>query len=230
MAKMARTNPPQSRRAQKREARVAQLLAHAMNIVSTEGRDALTIARLADEADAAVGALYRYFRGKGELLAMLQTRAAVSYGEFLQQRLDQLPEPHDAPSSLRHVVELFHAWAAFSEQHPILHGLIDESMSAVAVDLDEAQATQLWAKVLPLITLSNSVLDTAVANGALPAGDNPGRLTTLTALLHGMDHLRKSHAQWGDGDEWHSTWHNGVSSLMIGWGASRQHLDEVSSR
>ena len=41
----------------------------------TEGFDALTMQRLADECDAAVGAVYRYFPSKGALVAEVQREA-----------------------------------------------------------------------------------------------------------------------------------------------------------
>ena len=47
----------------------------AMMIVTTEGIDALTMARLASELDAAIGAVYRYFPSKGALVAQIQGQA-----------------------------------------------------------------------------------------------------------------------------------------------------------
>ncbi|MEL6182651.1 MAG: TetR family transcriptional regulator, partial [Myxococcota bacterium] len=64
-----------TRRELKRKARREEMLHAAMSIVVNEGVSALTIARLARELDAAVGALYRYFESKQALITALQRQA-----------------------------------------------------------------------------------------------------------------------------------------------------------
>ena len=58
----ARQQPPRptGRREQHRIDRTRQFLGTALDIVTTEGFDALTMQRLADQCDSAIGAVYRF--------------------------------------------------------------------------------------------------------------------------------------------------------------------------
>ncbi|MEZ6185906.1 MAG: helix-turn-helix domain-containing protein, partial [Planctomycetota bacterium] len=62
-------------RQERREARTRELLDAAMELLVAEGLKGLTIGALAQQVDAAVGAIYRYFPSKTALLVALQLRA-----------------------------------------------------------------------------------------------------------------------------------------------------------
>src|SRR5687767_2162143 len=61
--------------ARNRQRRAEAFLAAGLRIVTGEGLHALTMARLADELDTAVGAVYRYYASKDELVAAIQAHA-----------------------------------------------------------------------------------------------------------------------------------------------------------
>src|SRR5262245_2488753 len=81
--------PPEGRVARNRQRRIAAFLAAGQHIVTEEGIEALTMSRLASELDTAVGAVYRYFGSKGDLMAAIEERAI---GE-LQRSHDASVEP-----------------------------------------------------------------------------------------------------------------------------------------
>lgn len=61
-----------SLRERTRAARVEAVVSTARWLVSQDGEDALTMQRLADELECAVGSLYRYFPAKSDLLAAVR--------------------------------------------------------------------------------------------------------------------------------------------------------------
>ncbi|MGH9275717.1 MAG: helix-turn-helix domain-containing protein, partial [Acidimicrobiales bacterium] len=63
------------RRARNRLARHQHYLRTALQIATADGLHALTMQRLADEVDAAVGTVYTYFPSKGALVAEVQREA-----------------------------------------------------------------------------------------------------------------------------------------------------------
>ena len=79
-----------TRRARRRAARRQEIVDAAMQLVLEDGLDGLTIARLAKEVDAAVGAIYRYFDGKEAVIVELQLLAVQRLVEQLQARLEQV--------------------------------------------------------------------------------------------------------------------------------------------
>src|SRR5690606_12964446 len=66
---------PLGRRERNRLARHRSFLDAALRIATDEGVHRLTMQRLADEVDAAVGTVYTYFPSKGALLAEVQREA-----------------------------------------------------------------------------------------------------------------------------------------------------------
>src|SRR6478735_9584117 len=81
------------RRERNRLTRTRVFLDTAFRIVTAEGFDALTMQRLADETDAAIGAVYRYFPSKGALVAEVQREAIERLGHsymMIRERSDQV--------------------------------------------------------------------------------------------------------------------------------------------
>jgi AcrR family transcriptional regulator len=77
--------PAEGRVARNRRRRTEAFLAAGLRIATDEGLEALTMARLADELDTAVGSVYRYFASKAELMGAIEAHA-----------IDRLQRSHDA--------------------------------------------------------------------------------------------------------------------------------------
>ena len=77
------------RRTQNRLTKTQRFLDTAMEIVERDGLEALSLHRLAREADCAVGGLYRYFASKDALLGELQCRVIRDYHSALSTMLTQ---------------------------------------------------------------------------------------------------------------------------------------------
>ncbi len=191
-----------------------------MGIVSSEGREALTLARLAGEADAAVGGLYRYFESKDALLVAMQARAIARFHSFLVQCLAVVPaelDPREA--ALHRVLTLPHAWARFAAEEPALHGLIDSSLSTLEPSLTEEAARTVEAVIEPLLSRCTRELAAAARLGAVQPGDARLRTMAMWAVVHGTDHFRKRDRLVPHAHNAAAIRRHLVDALMLGWGA-----------
>src|SRR5436853_399827 len=78
------------RRLRRREASVERVVETSMKILTEEGLGALTMHRLAEALDYTVGAVYRYFPSKESLLAELERRVVVSFGQVFGRAWERL--------------------------------------------------------------------------------------------------------------------------------------------
>ncbi|MCB9688349.1 MAG: TetR/AcrR family transcriptional regulator [Alphaproteobacteria bacterium] len=179
------STPAPTRRQRKHQQRLDDLLDIAMRLVADDGIDALTMPRLADAADAAVGGLYRYFSGKDALIAGLQVRAGEAFVAFLDERWDAEAPPL---SRVRAVVE---AWPAFAQAEPQKHALLDASLSDPRALLGADAAAAVATAVAPALERCARALREAVEEGTLRPGDEELRTHALWAAVHGAGHFVK---------------------------------------
>lgn len=179
------STPAAQRRQARHAARRADFLDAAQRILATEGRAGLTIARLAREAQVAVGGLYRYFDGKDALEAALQVRAIEAFDGILREHLAQTPDPRRA------VHGVYQAWRAFAEQSPALHGLADASLSSPQQTLSDAAARRVDAGLQTVLDRCDQVLRDAADAGVITRGQTRLRTLALWAAIHGVTHFRK---------------------------------------
>lgn len=168
----------------KRQAKADAYLDAAMKVVARDGVDGLTMAALAAELDAAVGALYRYFPGKDELVAALQARA-------LDALVDEMRAARGRRGTLGRVLALLEPFATLADRDPLRHRLLDELLSAPEAVHGDGAARALEAHLAPALALVAAALDDARAAGALAPGDARLRTRALWSALHGVSHLRK---------------------------------------
>lgn len=186
------------RRERNRLARHHDYLQTALQIATQEGLDALTMARLASEVDAAVGTVYTYFPSKGALVAEVQREAieriAASYLTLLPVIEERVADLDPAVAALAHLV----GFARFSiesvETLPLEQELLQQLLQA-----HEAVPTEEGARVLPavfrLLDLARERFDHATAAGALHPADGMDRTIVLAAALNGVLQLRRL-ARW----------------------------------
>jgi len=217
-----------TRRERRRAERYQEIVDAAMALVLSDGLSHLTIARLARSCDAAVGAIYRYFPGKADVIAALQLRAVAQLRHYFDQaRRDAEPTCAAQPpaeAALRRLLVAPRAWAGFAAEHPALYSLADRSLSVPERLLNDAQAAAVDEAIKPILAAVVGLFDDAVAVGALSPGDAALRAHALWAALHGAGHFRKRdgrvHASLRAAEIQGAL----VSGLMLGWGASPSHL------
>jgi AcrR family transcriptional regulator len=173
--------------ARNRRRRAQAFLAAGLRIVTDEGIDALTMARLADELDTAVGSVYRYFSSKSELVAAIQAGAI----EQLQESHDRSVGPMvaavsaevDEPESLLRLVVLGRWICGAAQQYPEEVRLLQMVSSRRASSLTESGAAGLVPATMTLVAAVGGTIEEAMQNGVLRPGDSLARaIVWLTAF------------------------------------------------
>ncbi|MGK2947890.1 MAG: TetR family transcriptional regulator [Acidimicrobiales bacterium] len=221
---------PLGRRERNRLARHHDYLQTALQVATAEGLGALTMQRLADEVDAAVGTVYTYFPSKGALVAEVQREAveriAASYLLLVPTIEDRVADLDPAVAALAHLV----GFARFSIES--LDTLPQEQrLLQLLLQADDAVPTEEGARVLPavfrLLDLARERFDAAAATGALTPADAMDRTIVLAAALNGVlqvGRLARWDAELLDGVR---LAHTLVDDLLVGFGADRAALADA---
>ncbi|MEX2537795.1 MAG: helix-turn-helix domain-containing protein [Actinomycetota bacterium] len=211
-------------------ARHSQYLETAMRIVTTDGQQALTMQRVADELNCAVGTIYRYFPSKDALVAEVQ-RAALDLllASYLlgQSQLDAFLAEREVESrhaALARVVAAATFWIVADETYPnemkLSRGLFTDPEIVVATE----EATRILPAALRLLGLGSQRLDQAVEQGVLAPGNGIERAIALVSGLTGITLISKF-ARWDEGlfdGHRHARLH--LSDTLRAWGADPEDL------
>ena len=175
----------EGRVARNRQRRSEAFLVAGLRVVTEEGIDALTMARLAGELDTAVGSVYRYYASKDELVAAIQAHAIGR----LHRSHDRSVEPVTAavaarvdgeasvpvPVELVRLVVLGRWFCAAAERYPEEVRLLQTVSARRASTLSPAAATGLVPPTMALVAAVSGTIDAAVLAGGLRPGDGLGR-------------------------------------------------------
>lgn len=220
------------RRARNRLERERAYLTAAMAIAGRDGLRALTMQRLADEVDAAVGTVYTYFPSKGALVAELQREAierlTASY-HLIRDRSDAILAGWDdqVAASVARLAVFGLFWVAsvdtFPREAAFLHALISEAeemippeehhrvLPAAMALLDEARAAVAEGVELGAVPniVDDDAMDVVIRWAAALTGT---LLTSNMAPLNprAFDGPRLARILQHD--------------LLLGWGADRNRL------
>lgn len=211
-----------SRREAHRRARLEAIEQGALRIVRDGGLDALTMPTLAKEVGGAVGALYRYFASKEELLLALQLRALEAFDRLLARELDST----EGEPPLVRLRGALHSWGRFITEEPELHELLQLSIAHPRALLDDTRAAQVAERFAPMVQRCGALLAEAEAQGALVPGDREARVWVLWGAVTGLEQLRKQDHRRADEHRAESLVDMAIDGLLSGWSASRsQPLD-----
>lgn len=216
------------RRARNRLARHQDYLRTALRIATEDGLAALTMQRLADEVDAAVGTVYTYFPSKGALVAEVQREAidrlTSSYLLLRPVIEERVADADPSIAGLAHLVGFARFCIESVDTLPQEQRLLQQLM----YDADQMVPTEEGARVLPtvlrLLDLARERFAAAASAGALAPGDPMDRTIVLAAALNGV-------LQVGKLSRWDAELLDGarlgrllIDDLLAGWGAAVDHL------
>lgn len=240
---VAGSSAPLGRRARNRLARHRSYLRAARAVVGTEGLDALTMQRLADELDCAVGTIYTYFPSKSALVAEVQ-RAAIDQltASYLVVRADTdrllgADEPSEEVRALARLVGMGRFWAATTETHPQEAQLMQALMATHTDVITPEDADRVLPAALRHLDLARQLLDEAAGVGALGGADPWERVVTWLAAVNGVVQVSRlaGHDEvLFDGVRLAATLNH---DLLRGWGAdpaalarAETHIDHLARR
>lgn len=226
---------PDDRRERARDARRRAFLDAALRVVDRDGLRGVTMQAVADELDCAVGTIYTYFPSKAALVTALGAHAVetlrASY-RAAHERWSELLAPDDLPAELGALVELCafgSFWVAASvvlrDEFDLQRHLLSEQVTLRTTD-DVADALPV---VLSLLEQPRALVESAVAHGALTAGDPLGRVLRWVAALNGV--LLLDALAPVDRHLFRAGHHARAltAELLVGWGAERSTLEVASS-
>jgi AcrR family transcriptional regulator len=230
-------------REKRREATIERIVDTALHLLESEGFEALTIQRLAKELGYAVGALYRYFRSKDALLVALLHRVMDRVGEDMTAGLEwvererrerltaaDLPmtSPLSASEGLLRLVVVGNVYVAFAQSRRAEYGLISTLIGDPREVLATEAATPIVRSLIRLQLMLTAIIDDAVRAGALAPGDARERGVILWSAMQGVLQLRKLGRFGVAGVELDRLVPIALRTLMIGWGADAELIDQLT--
>lgn len=206
------------RRAARRLDTRRRILDTAMDILVQEGHEGFTIVRLASELDYAVGALYRYFKGKGAIFAALQHRIVTGIETDVDAALRALPD-NTKQHGLARVFAAGIVYESLTRRRPMEHHVLALSIGDPRQQLQNAEVESVLPALGSLLGRLTEVLADAAEIGALGPGDACQRALVLWGSTYGMMALRKLDRMRPDiVDSAHVEQLH--MALMIGWGGA----------
>ena len=179
------------RRARNRLARREQYLRAAMHIVSDDGVERLTMQRMADELDCAVGTIYTYFSSKDALLAELQRlaldRIIGSYRLLLARVEPELHERADdaTEAALTRLLLGLRFWVSTAEVYPEESNLF-RALTTRPTRMSSDEADRMLPSAWQLFALAPTNVQGAIDAGAISPGNAGERMVTAAAALSGV--------------------------------------------
>lgn len=206
-----------------------------MAIAVADGLEALTMARLAEAVEAAVGSVYTYFPSKGALIAELQREAierlTASYHLIRDRSEAELATWDDPRAEALARVALFGSfWIAAGDTLPheagLLHGIV--SVSKVYVPPEERH--RVLPASLAFLTEAGAVVVGASEAGAIrPLVDPAGAVVRWAAALTGVL-LTENVAQVAEYPfEPKALARELLHELLLGWGATDEDVARVEA-
>jgi AcrR family transcriptional regulator len=168
--------------------REGQILDEALAIIVESGLGGLTVARLSKRMGWTVGAMYRYFSGKDQLIATLNARILVDW----TVRSDALLATQTDGSALERLAAVLDLWIQLAHERPAEFGLISLTLADPRNLVEDVADAVHVPAMLALLSRVTDLLLAAAESGALTANDDPfGRALQLVFACHGVLQLRK---------------------------------------
>jgi AcrR family transcriptional regulator len=203
------------------------ILRGAMDLVTQDGVDGLTMSAVAYRVGCAVGALYRYFPTKQDLVVALEKQALVDYARFFEYELHLYSGGKGPARDLSLVFAAARAYFQHAEREPNAHRMLDLFLSSFETMLDEAQARSVEETLAPILLRCDKIFAEAAAHGAISAGDVRLRTLALWQIVHGTDHFRKRDRLLPPGQRALPVAGAAIEAMLLGWGADPAHLPKA---
>jgi AcrR family transcriptional regulator len=206
------------------------ILAAALDILTTDGHEAMTMHRIADRLECGVASIYRLFPSKDALLAELQHDALRVLAASWTEGSRLLDETLAGSGTGEREVALTRALAAgwfwiaaerhFSHEIDLSRRVVVDRSTVVPPD----QAGRVLAATLELLAKGQQALDGAVEAGALRPGNTVERAIVVVSSIFGVT-LTAKFSRWDlelfDGERVAS---EALCDLFLAWGADPGEL------
>jgi len=222
----------QATRADHRSRRQQAIVDTALDIVTTEGMDALTMQRIAEELECGVASVYRLFTSKDVLLAELQLQALAvlqtSFAAGMQHLDDEVAAVDEVEAALARAMGAAWFWVAADAQFPHEIDLSRRLFVGHRSDVAEEQAGRLFNAAVSLLGQYGRRIDAAAEVGAIEPGSNLDRSVILLASVIGVmlsTRLGQMQSQLLDGSRIAT---QAIRDSFLAWGADRATLESAT--
>lgn len=233
--------PSPGRRERNRRERERAYLDAAMDIAGRDGIRHLTMSRLADQVDAAVGTVYTYFPSKGALIAELQREAIERLTDsyhLLRDRSEVVLAGWEDPAAaaVARLAVFGRFWVAsvdtFPQEAAFLHALISETEESVPPE----EHHRVMPAAMALLDEARAAVEAAAAVGVVAADDPMATVIRWAAALTGAlltSNLAPLNPVAFDGRRLARLLQR---DLLLGWGApavlvdrAEQHVESLAA-
>jgi AcrR family transcriptional regulator len=211
------------------------ILSTALDILTTDGHEALTMQRIADTLECGVATIYRLFPSKDALIGELQLDALALLRESWEAGLDHLDQTMHAAamaerdSALTRALAAGWFWVAAERRFPHEVEMSRRVVVDRATEVPEAQAVRILTACLDLFERGRACLDAAVHAGALAPGDGGERGVVLVSTIFGIA-VTIGDARWDlpvmDRDR---LAREAVAGHLVTWGAAREAVEAAEA-
>jgi AcrR family transcriptional regulator len=147
-----------------------QILETAIGILEQDGREALSMRKLAEAIDLKAPSLYRHYTDRNALEQAIAVRAATQLHDMLEQAI----RPLRSPSKVLH--QSARTYCKFASEHPELYDLMMTNFTPASVQ----ESKNLWNFVLEIVArVTGNPDDTSAA-------------VALWSFLHGFVTLERN--------------------------------------
>ena len=215
--------------------RYRAILETALDILTTDGHEAMTMHRIAERLDCGVASIYRLFPSKDALLAELQHDALRVLAASWAAGSGNLDETLAAAGTDETEAALTRAlgagwfWIAaeqrFSYEIDLTRRVVVDRSTVVPPD----QAGRVLGATLELLTRGQQTFDAAVAGGALRPGNSVERAIVVISTIFGVT-LTAKFSRWDlelfDGERVAS---EALCDLFLAWGADADAMARAAT-
>ncbi len=226
---------PDQRRARSRDAKRRALLAAAGRVIDEVGLRGVTIKRVADQADAAVGTIYTYFPSKAALVAALAgeavdtLRASLANAQPVWDRYIDSEELDEAMAVLVRIEAFSAFWCAasvvFADEFALQRALLSEKVELTSRE----ETADALAVVNRLLEPAQVLVDRAASLEVVEHHDPSERVVMWVTALNGV--LMVDNLAGLDRHLFRAPHLARLATfdLLTGWGADRADVEVAGS-
>lgn len=173
------------RREREREERRGQILRAAKALLTTEGLDTTSIAKIAEEAELGVGTIYFYFKSKEEIFSAVQMEGL----ELLRKYVDEaVREATDEKNQLRTAALVY---LEFSRKNRDYFEVINHFLASSRVAFSARLKEEIDERGNRILSLIEEIVERGMEKGVFRKVDKRKFALMFWGTLHGLIQFRK---------------------------------------
>ncbi|MBW1893821.1 MAG: TetR/AcrR family transcriptional regulator [Deltaproteobacteria bacterium] len=198
------------RRALEKELRRNQILDAARKLLFETGMKAISINKIAQEAELGVGTIYFYYKNKEEIFAALQEEGL----KLLYAKIENIYQNKKKPD--KKLKEMGTAYLQFSEDRKDYFDIISYFLSSSEVIFPLNLKTQIDLSGNKILSLISSTIDDGIKAGIFKAVNSRRFSIMFWGTVHGLVQFKKLKNTILNGENHNEIYQYSIDSLIDG--------------